>query len=87
MVYAADAFAAIEVKRNIASRDLSGMQAFGDEYPEAAKIILYGGDHKETINGIQLILLMMRKIFPRIWKSVWKTWGISSIPQPAAGMP
>ena len=55
--YAADAFAAIEVKRkrNITSNDLNGMRAFGDEYPEAARIILHGGDHRETINGIQLI--------------------------------
>ena len=41
--------------RNITSHDRNGMRALGDEYPEAARVILYGGDHKETINGIQLI--------------------------------
>ena len=71
VVYAADAFAAIEVKRkrNIASRDLNGMRAFGDEYPEAAKIILYGGDHKETINGIQLI--PVAQALPILERIIW----------------
>ncbi|MFA7158482.1 MAG: DUF4143 domain-containing protein, partial [Kiritimatiellia bacterium] len=48
VVYASDAFAAIEVKRkrNISSNDLNGIRAFADEYPEAARIVLYGGDHR-----------------------------------------
>ena len=56
-MYASDAFAAIEVKRkrNISSNDLNGIRAFADEYPEAARIVLYGGDHRETIAGIQII--------------------------------
>lgn len=59
VVYASDAFAAIEVKRKrtIAAHDLNGMRAFASEYPEAMKIILYGGDHQEEIDGIQLIPL------------------------------
>ena len=71
VVYAADAFAAIEVKRkrNIASHDLNGMRAFGDEYPEAARIILYGGDHKETINGIQLIPIA--QALPILERVIW----------------
>jgi len=71
VVYAADAFAAIEVKRkrNIASHDLNGMRAFGNEYPEAARIILYGGDHKETINGIQLIPIA--QALPILERVIW----------------
>lgn len=71
VVYTADAFAAIEVKRkrNIASHDLNGMRAFGDEYPEAARIILYGGDHKETINGIQLIPIA--QALPILERVIW----------------
>ena len=71
VVYAADAFAAIEVKRkrNIASHDLNGMRAFRNEYPEAARIILYGGDHKETINGIQLIPIA--QALPILERVIW----------------
>lgn len=71
VVYAADAFAAIEVKRkrNITSHDLNGMRAFASEYPEAARIILYGGDHKEEIGGIQLIPIA--KALPVLEHIIW----------------
>jgi len=71
VVYAADAFAAIEVKRkrNIVSRDLNGMRAFASDYPEAARIILYGGDHQEVIEGIQLIPIA--KALPVLERIIW----------------
>ena len=72
VVYAADAFAAIEVKRkrNIASPDLNGMRAFGEEYPEAARFILYGGDYRETINGIELIPIA--QALPILESVIWQ---------------
>jgi predicted AAA+ superfamily ATPase len=71
VVYAADAFTAIEVKRkrNIVSRDLNGMRAFASDYPEAARIILYGGDHQEVIEGIQLIPIA--KALPVLERIIW----------------
>ena len=57
VVYAPDAFVALEVKRksNVTSNDLRGMRAFGSEYPEAKKVVLHGGDHEEVVDGIRLI--------------------------------
>lgn len=71
VVYDADAFAAIEVKRkrNITSHDLNGMRAFASEYPEATRIILYGGDHQEMIEGIQLIPIA--KALPVLERIIW----------------
>ena len=71
VVYAADAFAAIEVKRkrNITSHDLHGLRAFASEYPEAKRIVLYGGDHQEVINGIQLI--PVAKALPVLEHIIW----------------
>lgn len=71
VVYAADAFAAIEVKRkrNITSRDLNGTRAFVAEYPEAIGIILYGGDHQEVIDGVQLIPIT--KALPVLESIIW----------------
>lgn len=71
VVYASDAFAAIEVKRKrtMAPRDLNGMRAFASEYPEAKKIILYGGDHEAEIDGIQLIPLA--GALPAMERIVW----------------
>ena len=77
VVYDADAFTAIEVKRkrNITSHDLNGMRAFASEYPEAARIILYGGDHQEMIEGIQLIPIV--KALPVLERIVWP--GLESV--------
>ena len=71
VVYVADAFAAIEIKRKrtITSHDLNGMRAFASEYPEATRIVLYGGDHQEVINGIQLIPIA--KALPVLERIVW----------------
>ena len=75
VVYSADAFAATEVKRkrNITSHDLNGMRAFASEYPEAARIVLNGGDHKEVIEGIQLIPL--EKALPVLERIICRATG------------
>jgi hypothetical protein len=43
--------------------------AFASEYPEAMKIILYGGDHEEEIDGIKLIPLT--KALPELERIIW----------------
>ncbi|OGC03745.1 ATPase [candidate division WOR-1 bacterium RIFOXYA12_FULL_43_27] len=56
VIYGGDIFWAIEVKNstNIHPKDLSGLQSFGEEYPEAKKILLYRGQEKLLRNGISI---------------------------------
>jgi hypothetical protein len=54
------------------------MRAFASEYPEAARIILYGGDHNETIGGIQLIPIA--KALPILERIIWPR----TVSQPAS---
>lgn len=71
VVYAGNTFVALEVKRKhtIASHDLNGMRTFGSEYPEARKIVLYGGDHEAEIDGIRLI--PVTKAIPDLERVIW----------------
>lgn len=57
VVYTEDTFAAIEVKRkrSFARSDLNGLKAFASEYPEAKRLLLYGGDHEAVIDGVRLV--------------------------------
>ena len=57
VVYGEDTFVAIEVKRKRSpgARDFSGLKAFASEYPEARRIMLYGGEHEEMVDGIRLV--------------------------------
>lgn len=57
VVYSEKIFAAIEIKRkkSISTTDLRGLQAFGSDYPEARKMMLYGGDHEEVIGDVQIL--------------------------------
>lgn len=52
-------FAAIEVKRTtkINNKDLLGLKAFREDYPEASTGVLYLGDEPLMINGISCIPL------------------------------
>lgn len=49
----------IEVKRSdtIDSKDLRGLKAFSEDYPEAKLFLFYGGKRREFIGNIQLIPL------------------------------
>ena len=49
----------IEVKRasTIDPKDLRGLKAFGEDYPEAKLFLFYGGTRREFIGNIQLIPL------------------------------
>lgn len=59
VIYGFRGFWAIEVKRgsNIHSQDLKGLKAFKDEYPEASPFLLYQGEHRRSIEGIDCIPL------------------------------
>ena len=54
VVYGPDEFWAIEVKNaaRIRPEDLRGLRAFGDEYPEARRLLLYRGDDRRVTDDI-----------------------------------
>ncbi len=54
VIYGPRGFWAIDVKRscNITQKDVKPLKIFKQEYPEATCILLYGGNHKQEINGI-----------------------------------
>jgi predicted AAA+ superfamily ATPase len=57
VIYGASTFAAIEVKRSarVESRDLRGLKAFRDDYPEASAALLYLGREALMIDGIKVL--------------------------------
>ena len=57
IVYGDDAFLAIEVKhsRNVTGKDIKPLQAFLDDYPSAKACLLYRGNTRLKIGGIQCI--------------------------------
>ena len=57
----------IKRKRSISSRDLTGLKAFGDDYPMAKLYMVYGGDHDEFSGKINVVpfekmLFQLKKI-------------------------
>ena len=48
---------AIEVKRkrSVVSNDLNGLKAFASEYPEARRLLFYGGEHEAVVEGVRLV--------------------------------
>jgi predicted AAA+ superfamily ATPase len=57
IVYGPNTFRGIEVKQSgtVRRSDLSGLAAFKSDYPEARLYLLYGGDHREYHDGIEVI--------------------------------
>lgn len=57
MLYGEDTFAAIEVKRaaKVERRDLAGLRAFGEDYPEAQRALLYFGRERVLVDGITVM--------------------------------
>lgn len=57
IIYGPNEFCAIEVKNSasISSKDLSGLRAFCDEYPEAKPLFLYRGTHRRFEKGILIL--------------------------------
>ena len=68
VVYGPREFLAVEVKRHrsLRSRDLNGLRAFGSDYPEAKRFVLFGGDRPEEVEGIRVLPLAeaLRRIRP-----------------------
>jgi len=59
VLYGPKGIIGIEVKRSatIDSKDLKGLKAFGEDYPEAKLFLFYGGKRKEFVGKIELIPL------------------------------
>lgn len=57
VVYGKDAFVAIEVTSasRIRPKDLSGLRSFGEDYPEAKRLLLYRGKERLHLDGITAI--------------------------------
>ena len=57
VVYGQDAFVAIEVTSasRIRPKDLSGLRSFGQDYPEAKRVLLYRGKERLLLDGITAI--------------------------------
>lgn len=55
VVYGKEIFCAIEAKnaRRFSRSDLRGLKAFGQDYPEARRILLHRGEDKRLIDGVQ----------------------------------
>lgn len=68
VVYGPDEFWGIEVKHatNVRPEDLRGLRAFGDEYPEARRLLLYRGDRRYLIGGVQCLSVsdFLRRLHP-----------------------
>jgi predicted AAA+ superfamily ATPase len=69
VLYGADLFAAIEVKNAgaLRARDFSGLRSFGDEYPEASRILLYRGRERTVERGVLCLPVeeFLRALDPR----------------------
>lgn len=54
VVYGQTAFCAFEVKnsRTVSRKDVRGLNAFREDYPEAKTILLYRGKERQIVNGV-----------------------------------
>lgn len=68
VVYGPDEFWGIEVKngRHVRPEDLRGLRSFGDEYPEARRLLLHRGAHPELTAGILCLPVsdFLRRLHP-----------------------
>jgi uncharacterized protein len=57
VIYGANEFLAIEVKNSekVNTRELKGLKAFGEDYPEATLLFLYRGKEKMKKDNIQIV--------------------------------
>jgi predicted AAA+ superfamily ATPase len=57
VLYGPSIFAAIEVKRKrvLTSKDLTGLSAFAEDYPEARRYVFFGGDRELEIGGNRVL--------------------------------
>lgn len=56
VIYSKNLFTAIEVKRKrtITPQDLRGLNAFATDYPQARRLLLYGGSEEQIIHGTRI---------------------------------
>ncbi len=68
IIYGPQGFWAIEVKRSsdISSKDLRGLKAFQEDYPQADCVLLHGGKESMIIDGIRCLPIdtFLRQIVP-----------------------
>lgn len=59
VLYGRDGFFAVEVKggARVRSEDLRGLRAFGDDYPEATRVLLYRGNERLQNDGVACLPL------------------------------
>jgi predicted AAA+ superfamily ATPase len=57
VVHGPDVFTAIEVKntREVRQADLRALRSFGEDYPEASRILLHRGPHRSVRDGVLLL--------------------------------
>ncbi|HSW28416.1 MAG TPA: DUF4143 domain-containing protein [Longimicrobiales bacterium] len=57
VLYGPREFVAVEVKRHstLRSKELNGLRAFGSDYPEAKRFVLFGGRRPEEVEGIRVL--------------------------------
>ena len=68
MAYGPEEFAAIEVKNSprVRPEDLRGQRSFGDEYPEAMRLLLYRGHDRLLIGDVLCLPVadFLRRLHP-----------------------
>ncbi|MEZ4652069.1 MAG: DUF4143 domain-containing protein [Candidatus Eisenbacteria bacterium] len=57
IVYGEDGFFAMEVKNSatLHPADLRGLKAFGEDYPEARRMLIYRGNETREVDGIRCV--------------------------------
>ena len=68
VLYGPEDFWAVEVKNaaRVRPEDLRGLRSFGDEYPEARRLLLYRGEHRLFTGGIPCLPVgdFLRRLHP-----------------------
>ena len=68
VLYGPEDFWAVEVKNaaRVRPEDLRGLRSFGDEYPEARRLLLYRGEHRLFTGGILCLPVadFLRRLHP-----------------------
>ncbi|MSR20788.1 MAG: ATP-binding protein [Gemmatimonadetes bacterium] len=76
VLYGPEEFIAVEVKlsRTVKSSDLSGLRAFGTDYPEAKRFVLARGARSEEVDGIRILPVAEALKRVRPGESITNAW-------------
>ncbi|MEZ4651355.1 MAG: DUF4143 domain-containing protein [Candidatus Eisenbacteria bacterium] len=70
VIYGEDGFFAVEVKNStiLHPADLRGLKSFGDDYPEAQRMLLYRGTETRDVDGIRCVPceVFLRALSPEV---------------------